>query len=73
MTDLSGRVGDILEPLVGKIVAHAMVEKQCKGMGLEPSELTLDRLDELANRIEKVLIIFGHDEKAVGVKIRALR
>ena len=63
----------ILTPMVGAIVALAMLDKQCTGIGVTPSTIRNDHLEVLAQRIEHVLVIFGHDGKAVGTRIRALK
>lgn len=76
MTDLNPlarKVADILEPRVGAIVAQAMVEKQCKGLGISPDRLMKEHLDPLSRKIEHVLVIFGHDQEGVGDAIRALK
>lgn len=64
---------DILAPRVGAIVASAMLEKQCAVVGITPSTIRKDHLEVLAQRIEHVLVIFGHDSKEAGAKIRALQ
>jgi hypothetical protein len=77
VADKKMKIGDeivkILVPVVGDIVAKAMVEKQCKGLGITPGSITKDHLDSLSKKIEHVLVIFGHDEKEVGKKIRQLK
>jgi len=70
---LGKAVVDILAPKVGAIVAQAMLEKQCAAIGVSPSSLRKDNLTTLAQRIEHVLVIFGHDEKELGNRIRALK
>jgi hypothetical protein len=63
----------ILIPMVGAIVAQAMLDKQCTGIGVTPSTIRNDHLEVLSQRIEHVLVIFGHDGKAAGTRIRALK
>lgn len=70
---LGEAVMEILAPKVGAIVAQAMLEKQCAAIGLSPASLRKDNLTALAQRIEHVLVIFGHDEKELGNRIRALQ
>lgn len=70
---LARKVADILEPQVGAIVASAMVEKQCKGLGIDADQLMKEHLDKLAKKIEHVLVIFGHEQEGVGDAIRALK
>ena len=70
---LAVEVVKILVPVVGDIVAKAMLEKQCGVLGIDPAGLMKENLDALSKRIEHVLVIFGHDEKEVGKSIRALK
>ena len=70
--ELADAIIDILGPVVGDIVAKAMLEKQCKGLGITPSTIKKDHLGPLAKKIEHVLVIFGHDEQGVADKITAL-
>jgi hypothetical protein len=70
---LAVSVVKILVPVVGDIVAKAMLEKQCGVIGIEPAKLMKENMEQLAKRIEHVLVIFGHDEKEVCAKIRALK
>ena len=69
---LAGVIIDILVPVVGDIVAKAMLEKQCTGLGITPSGITKDHLGPLAQKIEHALVIFGHDERGVADQIRSL-
>lgn len=70
---LGQEILDLLTPIVGAIVALAMLDKQCTGIGVTPSTIRDDHIEVLAQRIEYVLVIFGHDGKAVGTRIRALK
>jgi hypothetical protein len=49
-----------------------MLEKQCGAIGASPASLRKDHLEPLAKRIEHVLVIFGHDGKEIGNRIRAI-
>lgn len=70
---LGQEILEILIPRVGAIVAQAMLDKQCTLVGITPSTIRKDHLEVLAQRIEHVLVIFGHDGKETGTKIRALQ
>ena len=70
---LGEAVLNILNGKVGAIVAQAMLDKQCTAIGVSPVSLRKDHLEPLAQRIEHVLIIFGHDGKESGNRIRALK
>jgi hypothetical protein len=71
--ELARKIVEILAPVVGSIVAHAMVEKQCKVIGVTTATLEKKNLDDLCKRIEHIFAIFGHDEKEVITKINALK
>lgn len=70
---LGQEILDILTVEVGAIVAQAMLDKQCTLVGITPSTIRKDHLEVLAQRIEHVLVIFGHDGKAAGSRIRVLK
>jgi hypothetical protein len=70
---LGQEIIDPLTPEVGAIVAQAMLDKQCTLVGITPSTIRKDLLEVLAQRIEHVLVIFGHDGKAAGLRIRVLK
>lgn len=70
---LGQEIIDILTPIVGAIVAQAMLDKQCTLVGITPTTIRKDHLEVLAQRIEHVLVIFGHDGKAAGLRIRVLK
>ena len=70
---LGQQIIEILTPMVGAIVAQAMLEKQCGVVGITPATVRKDHLEVLAQRIEHVLIIFGHDGKNAGLRIRVLK
>jgi hypothetical protein len=69
---LALEIVNILAPRVGAIVARAMVQKQCKLLGISPRSLARDQIELLADKIEHILVIFGHDSTGLGEKIRAL-
>jgi hypothetical protein len=72
---LAQQVEKVLIASVGEFIAKATLKKNCALIGVTPDNLTADKLDDLADNIEKSVAFFsGKDQGSeVAQKIRGLR
>jgi hypothetical protein len=72
---LAQEVEKILSDTVGDFIAKATVKKNCELIGITPDSLTVDKLPELAEKINKSVSFFSGKDvgSALAEKVRALK
>ncbi|OFW56026.1 MAG: hypothetical protein A2W01_04715 [Candidatus Solincola sediminis] len=72
---LAQEVEKILAASVGDFIAKATTRKNCELIGTTMDDLTIDQLDELAEKIRKSVSFFSGKEVGSGVaeKIREIK
>ncbi len=71
---LTGKIMEILTPLLGEIMAKATLKIQCEKAGVTLDAIGRPNLEAVSKGIEKSMVVFVGSEKAKEVtrKIQAL-
>jgi hypothetical protein len=61
---IADEVIDVISPVIGKGLATSAVYMQCRKIGIQPGDLSIENLEEFSQHFEKVMQIFAGDEIA---------
>jgi len=72
---LAQEVEKILSAAVGDFIAKATIRKNCELIGTTPDDLSIDQIEELAERIRKSVSFFSGKEVGSGIaeKMREIK
>lgn len=72
---LAQEIEKILSAAVGDFIAKATIRKNCELIGTTPEELTIDHIEDLAEKIRKSISFFSGKEVGSDIadKIREIQ